>query len=116
MLDRAPRYFAPVPPDRDQYLTDGTFAFEHTGGVRDTYFLELPQPCTLKLSFECEIECMLLVSTNDSSFLERKDGKKLEVRNRHVASRHPTIKNHNNNRMTAVGCLNTWPLNSVSSL
>ena len=116
MLDRAPRYFAPVPPDRDKYLTDGSFAFEHTGGVRDTYFLELPQPCTLKLNFECEIECMLLVTTNDSSFIERKDGKKLEVRNRHVASRRPTIKNHNNNRMTTVGCRDTWPLSIVSSL
>ena len=86
MLERAPRFFAPKPPNRDQYLTDGSFAFEHVGGVRDMYFLELPQPCTLKLSFECEVECMVLVRTSDGSFGERKDGKKVEVRHRHVAA------------------------------
>ena len=79
MLERAPRFFAPKPPNRDQYLTDGSFAFEHTGGVRDMYFLELPQPCTLKLSFECEVECMVLVRTSDGSFGERKDGSQILV-------------------------------------
>ena len=83
LLERAPRFLSVLPPDRSKYLTDDVFDFVLTGGVRDTYFLELPQPCTLTLRLDCaDAECMLLVRSS-GNVGDRQDGNdvtmKLEV-------------------------------------